>query len=94
MFIRTQVDRVVDPLDHVRAVAGQQRGDVDVSLLQIFVGVKLVGGALQLAVGGLVARYLRANKSCAQPVELILNFLASGFERGGQRGIDRVEFTF
>jgi len=33
MLITPQIDRVKDPLDHIRSVAGQQRSDVDVAFL-------------------------------------------------------------
>src|SRR5216684_2925378 len=74
MLIRSNVDRVVDPLDHVAAVAGEQRSDVDVALLQLFVWIKLIEGALQLPMRSFIARHLGPVKARAQPFELIVDF--------------------
>ena len=46
MFIRADIDRVVDPVDYVAAVTRELRGDVDVAFLQLLVGVELIKGAL------------------------------------------------
>ena len=89
MFVRAEIDGVEDPLDHVCAVAGEERRDVDVALLQIFVRIKLVEGALQLPVHGLVTRHLRAHETLFQPVQLIVDLLASRLERSRERWIDR-----
>ena len=90
MIVTPEVNGVEDPLDHVRAVARQQRSDVDVSFLQIFVWIELIQGALQLAMRGFVARHLCANETRAQTVKLILNLLAARLESTGQRRIDRL----
>ena len=39
VLVRANIDRVVDPVDNVTAVARQQRGDIDVPLLQGLVRV-------------------------------------------------------
>ncbi len=80
MLIRSYIDRMVDPVRHVAAVAGEQRSDVDVALLQFFVRVELIEGALQLAVRGFVARHLGAVKTRAQSLKLIINLAPTGFQ--------------
>jgi len=87
MFVRPQVDGVVDPLNNIRAVAGQQRGDVDMAFLQILVWIELIERALQLAVRGFIAGHLRANETRAESIELILDFLPARVERARERGI-------
>src|ERR1051325_6916075 len=91
VLVRTDIDRVIDPVDDVTAVAGQQRGDVDVPLLQLFVWIELIESAEQLAVGRLVSRHLRAVKARTQSFELIVDFPASGFQRVSQRRINAAQ---
>ena len=88
MIVATEIDGVEDPLDHVGAVTRQERNDVDVAFLQVFVGIELIESALQLPVGGFVAGHLRAHKAGAQSVELVVDLLASGIERAGERRIN------
>src|ERR1051326_9186513 len=91
MFARAQINRIEDPLNHVSAVAGQQRRDVDVAFLWIFVRIELIERALQLAVNGFVALHLCSYESRAQTFELIVDLLATGVERTRERRIDRLE---
>jgi hypothetical protein len=81
MLIRSNIDRVIDPLDDVAAVAGEQRSDVDVPFLQALVGIKLIKRALQLPVRGFVPRHLCAVKASAQTFELIVDLAPAGFQR-------------
>src|SRR5690242_19707450 len=71
-----EVYRVVNPLDDVATVAGDERCDVDVALLQSLFGVERGGGALQLAEHRAVALHLRAVKARAQAFELVLDLFA------------------
>src|SRR5690348_6479942 len=93
MVVASEIYRIEDPLDHVSAVAGQQRSDVDVTFLQVFVWVELIERALQLPVRGFVARHLRADKARAQAVELILNLFPAGIERARERRVDRLQLV-
>ena len=80
VLIRTEINRVEDPLDHIRAVAGQQRGDVDVALLQLLVRIELVDRALQLPVRRFITRHLRTHETRFQSIELIVDLLSTGIE--------------
>lgn len=88
MLIRSDIDRVVDPVNDIPAVTGQQRGNVDVALLEILIRIKLFKSAEQLALGGLIARHLSAMKARAQSLKLMIDFAPAGFQRVGEGGID------
>jgi len=87
MFVRSNIDCVIDPIDHVTPVAREQRSDVDVALLQFLVRIQLIKRALQLPVRSFVSPHLRPVKSRAQSLELVIDFAPPGFQRVGKRRI-------
>src|SRR5690348_7267995 len=62
------------------------------ALLQILVRIELIERALQLPVRGFIARHLRAHETLPQPIELIIDLLASRFECSRECRIDCREF--
>src|SRR5690348_2786618 len=61
------------------------------ALLQILVRIELIERALQLPVHGLVTRHLRAHETLFQPIELVIDLLASRFECTREGRIDRLQ---
>src|ERR1700752_90297 len=92
MLGRSDIDRIEDPVHHVRAVAGQQRSDVDMSFLQILIRIKLIKSSLQLTMRSLIARHLGTNETSFQSIELIVNLLSSRIKRSRKRRIYASEF--
>src|SRR4051812_3432882 len=88
VIVRREVYRVVNPLDGVEAVAREQGGDVDVSLLQGTLGVEGRRGAFELAKRGAVALNPRAMEARAKAVELVSNLFASAAKRFRERRVE------
>src|SRR5215813_2117681 len=93
MLCRLEINGVIDPLNHIRTVAGQQRCDVDMPLLQLLVRIELIECALELSLGSFVPSHLRSVKARAQTFKLIVNFPPPSLERIGERWIHRLEFV-
>src|SRR5687768_12809660 len=90
---RPDVNRVVEPLDGVAAVAGDERSDVEVALLKRLLRVERGGGALELAKDRAVARHLRAVKARAEPFELVLDLAPPGRECVAERRVEGGELV-
>src|ERR1700687_434638 len=88
MLGRFKIYCVEDPVDNVAPVAGEQRRDIDVTLLQSLFGIELIERAPELPVGRIVTRHLRAMKASAQTFKLLVDLAPASFQRIGQRGID------
>jgi hypothetical protein len=74
VIVRFQLNRVIDPIDHIAAVPGQQRGDIDVAFLQCLFRIQEIKSAFYLTMNCLVAAYLGAIKPHAQAIDLLIDF--------------------
>src|ERR1700751_2289695 len=88
MIIRSQIYSIVNPIDRITAMPGQQRCNVDVALLQGLSGIKKIERSLNLPVYGFIPAYLGAVKTRAQTVDLIIDLSPAFIQGLGERGID------
>ena len=88
MLIRSQIYRVIYPLDHIRAVAGQQRSDIDVAFLQVL--VRDTADRMRVVVDDEKLRLSSSvpAQNAPQAFELIVNFFSTSIERRRQSRID------
>src|SRR5882672_4094705 len=91
MVIRPQINRAINPIDHIATMTRQHGGDIDATFLQGLTRVKQIESALDLAMHRFITAYLGALKARAQPIDLIVDLAAAFFQSLGQRRVDTTQ---
>ncbi len=91
MVVAQWVDRLVESVDHLIAVARQKIADIQLSLLQIPMGIEGVGEPFDLRLGSFITTATVMDEPGSKVVQLIKDLLTSTLECLGEGRIDRLE---